>query len=88
MAVPQVADGTTAHADTSTVNTCTTGSLVSFDVELCHKFLRETSGCKKNGGKACSDLFSLDHYIELRAQASYLTRDELDLVLMDVNSDD
>ena len=73
MTVAEIAPGTTADADTTTVST---------DVELCHKFLRNTCGCKKNGGKACSGLFSLDHYIALRAQASFLTRDELDLTLM------
>ena len=37
MAVPEIAPCTTAHADTTTVSTCTIGSLVSSDVELCHK---------------------------------------------------
>ena len=34
------------------------------------------------GRLACSGLFSFDHYIEPRAQASFLTHDELDLTLM------
>ena len=80
------ATGTTAEVD-STINnevvrTCTTGTLALPDAELCQKFLRDTCGCTRNAGKACSGLFSLDHYIELQAQASFLTHDELDLTLM------
>ena len=33
-------------------------------------------------GKPCSGLFSLEQYIETRAQSSLLTREQLDLVLM------
>ena len=33
-------------------------------------------------GTTCSKLFSLEHFIEMRAQCSFLTKDELDLVLM------
>ena len=52
------------------------------DVPVCEKFTEDTCGCTKADGKPCSTLFSLEHYIELRAQASFLTHDELDLVLM------
>ena len=70
--------------DTSTTNTeiGTTRTVMSPDVELCQKFLQDTCGCTKNNGKACSGLFSVDHYIELRPQASFLTHDELDFTLM------
>ena len=71
--------------DTSTTNTEIVGAtrtIMSPDAELCQKFLQDTCGCTKNDGKACSGLFSVDHYIELRAQASFLTHDELDLTLM------
>ena len=33
-------------------------------------------------GKPCSGLFSLEQHIESRAQSSFLTREQLDLVLM------
>ena len=33
-------------------------------------------------GKPCSGLYSLEQYIESRAQSSLLTREQLDLVLM------
>ena len=74
-----VVDSTTV--DAQIVSTCTTDTLVSPDTELC-QFLNDTCACMKNGGKVCSGLFSLDHYIELQAQASLLTRNELDLTLM------
>lgn len=75
-----VVDSTTVNAQV--VSTCTNDTLVSPDAELCQKFVNDTCGCMKNDGKACSGLFSLDHYIELRAQTSLLTRNELDLTLM------
>lgn len=49
---------------------------------VCEKFVRDTCGCLKADGKPCSSLFSMEHYFELRAQASFLTHDDLDLVLM------
>jgi len=64
-----MATGTTAEVDptinTEVVRTCTTGTPVLPDAELCQKFLRETCGCTMNAGKACSGLFSVDHYIKL-----------------------
>ena len=52
------------------------------ELHLCEEFLEKTCGCKKVKGKPCSSLFTLDHYIDLRAQSSFLTHDELDLVLL------
>lgn len=50
---------------------------------LCKQFKQQSCGCRKAPGKKpCSDLFSIEHYLELRAQCSFLTRDELDLALM------
>ena len=50
--------------------------------KLCKEFMESTCGCKKFKGKPCSSLFPLDHYIDLRAQSSLLTHDELDLTLL------
>ena len=52
------------------------------ELKLCTDFIQSTCGCKKAKGKPCSSLFPLDHYIDLRAQSSLLTRDELDLTLL------
>lgn len=52
------------------------------ELHLCRKFIETTCGCKKAKGKPCSSLFPLDHYIDLRAQSSFLTHDELDLTLL------
>ena len=50
---------------------------------MCRKFKQQICGYRKVPGKQhCSDLFPTDHYLELWAQSSFLTRDELDLVLM------
>ena len=75
--------------DTVSTQRITTNSSVPMDVgyrspdaPVCEKFTEDTCGCTKADGKPCSTLFSLEHYIELRAQASFLTHDELDLVLM------
>ena len=71
-----------SNTEGNDTRTTSTGTLKLPDPELCQKFKEATCGCTKNDGKACSDLFPLDHYIELRAQASFLTHDELDLTLM------
>ena len=55
---------------------------VSPDVEVCRQFCSNTCGCNRANGNPCSTLFTLEHYIEMRAQCSLLTHDELDLVLM------
>lgn len=52
------------------------------EVQLCKNFIEATCGCKKAKGKPCSSLFPLDHYVDLRAQSSFLSHDELDLALL------
>ena len=52
------------------------------DVIECEQFHVCTCGCDKDQGNPCSKQFPLEHYIERRAQCSFLTKDELDLVLM------
>ena len=52
------------------------------DVHKCQEFVDRTCGCHFVNGRPCSDLFPLEHYIQLRAQSSFLTRDELDLTLI------
>jgi len=49
------------------------------EFDLCRNF---TCGCKKIGGRPCSTQFTVDHFIEMRAQASLLSNDELDMVLL------
>ena len=46
------------------------------------KFYLDTFGCDKTKGNSSSELFSLENFIEMRAQCSFLTKDELDLLLM------
>ena len=48
----------------------------------CAEFVRLTCGCSKADGKPCSGLFSEEHYTELRAQAYFLTHEQLDLVIL------
>lgn len=52
------------------------------DMNACEEFYQRTCGCDKNQGHPCSKQFSLDHFIEHRAQCNFLTKNELDLVLM------
>ena len=52
------------------------------DEDTCSEFVRRTCGCKKANGGPCSSLFSVDHYVTLRAQAALLTRNELDMVIL------
>ena len=54
----------------------------SSDEEACATFVRHTCGCKKANRSPCSFLFTVDHYILLRAQSALLTHDELDMVLL------
>ena len=55
----------------------------SLEEGLCKKFKQLTCGCRKvPSKKPCSELFLVEHYLELRAQSSFLTLDELDLALM------
>ena len=52
------------------------------DIQICKQFYTNTCGCDKDQGKSCSSLFPLDHFIELCAQSSLLSHDELDLIIM------
>ena len=52
------------------------------DVHKCQEFVDKTCGCHFVNGRPCSDLFPLEHYIQLRAQSSFLIQDELDFTLI------
>ena len=53
------------------------------DEVVCEGFVRHTCGCKKAPNKQpCSSLFSIQHYMDLRAQAALLAPQELDMVLI------
>ena len=52
------------------------------ELSKCAEFVQLTCGCTKADGKPCSSLFSEDHYAELRAQASFLTHEQLDMVIL------
>ena len=52
------------------------------ELSKCAEFVRLTCGCSKADGKPCSGLFSEEHYAELRAQAYFLTHEQLDLVIL------
>ena len=52
------------------------------EVDGCTGFVQRTCCCKVADGKPCSSLFPVDYYIETRSQASLLTRQQLDLVLL------
>ena len=55
----------------------------SLEEDTCRKFKQQTCGCHMVPGKKhCNDLFPVEHYLKLRAQSSFLMRDELDLALM------
>lgn len=89
LSTPEVTPPPAATPDATSIQSTAINSSVPMDVEyqspdvpVCKKFTEDTCGCTKADGNPCSTLFSLEHYIELRAQASFLTHDELDLVLM------
>lgn len=44
------------------------------DVQLCQQFIQQMCGCNLANGKPCSDYFSLDHYITLRAQCIFISQ--------------
>ena len=46
------------------------------------EFFLKTCGCSKVNGKPCSGLFTVQHYTDLQAQASLLTHEQLDLMIM------
>ena len=52
------------------------------DEKVCQAFIEQTCGCKKASGRPCSSQFSVEYYMERRAQASVMTRHELDLVML------
>lgn len=54
----------------------------SAELAKCREFIRITCGCTKANGKPCSTLFTEEHYIDLRAQAAFLTHEQLDLVIL------
>ena len=57
-------------------------STVMSDYEVCVHFYERTCGCQKADGKPCSLLFTLEHFVDIRSQASLMTNQELDLVLL------
>ena len=52
------------------------------ELSKCRQFVNNICGCKTSDDKPCSGLFSLEWYIESRAQSSFLTHEQLDLVLI------
>ena len=45
-------------------------------------FVNNSCGCDLADDEPCSGLFSVEHYVNLRAQCCLLSKDELDMVLM------
>ena len=72
-------DSTSPTSNAATVDSTGPPSEVETDVE---EFVRRTCGCTKANGKPCITLFSVEHYLEHRLQASLLTRKDLDLVCL------
>ena len=61
----------------------THSSELTDDERLCAEFVAHTCGCKKaDGRKPCSSLFPVQHYVDVRGQAAFLTHNELDMVLL------
>ena len=58
------------------------GMIVTPNIPVSTQFYTKACGCDKAQGNPCSSLFTLDYIIEMRAQHSLLSHDELDLVLM------
>jgi len=52
------------------------------ELDRCNAFVENTCGCKWGNGKPCSLLFTKEYYTTFRSQASFLTREQLDLVLL------
>ena len=50
-----------------------TTQTVKTDYDLCVEFYERTCGCKKADGKPCSSLFPLEHFVDMRSQASLIT---------------
>ena len=70
----------------SSNNTCITAvtnlPTVESDYDKCIQFYQRTCGCRKADGKPCSTLFTVEHLVDMRGQASLMTHQELDLVLL------
>lgn len=75
---------TATSSQLSNDGTVTTSSqpTTKTDYDICAEFYERTCRCKKADGKPCSSLFPLEHYIDMRSQASLMTHQELDLVLL------
>ena len=49
----------------------------------CTKFVRDTCGCKLlEGDQPCSSLFTAEYYRDVRAQAAFLTNEQLDMAIL------
>lgn len=57
-------------------------STIKNDYDTCVEFYERTCGCKKADGRPCSSLFTVEHFVDMRSQASLMTHQELDLVLL------
>ena len=85
--VPCPQTSAVSHVSCISSNDDTTGSQPweieqSAELSKCREFANNTCGCKMANGKPCSGLFSVEQFIEFRAQSSFLTHEQLDLVLM------
>ena len=86
----EVVDSAAMTPSTSTATTPSTSTDVRMiqsvedliDEKVCQAFIEQTCGCKKASGRPCSSQFSVEYYMERRAQASVMTRHELDLVML------
>ena len=58
------------------------GMTVTPNIPVCTQFYTNTCGYDKAQGNPCITLFTLDYIIDMCAQCSLLSHDELDLVLM------
>jgi len=52
------------------------------ELEKCVKFVETTCGCTLADGKPCSTLLPLQYYVDYRAQVFFLSREQLDMVLL------
>lgn len=52
------------------------------ELRKCANFTQRTCGCTISDGKPCSSLFSAEYFVDIRSQASLLTRQQLDLVIL------
>ena len=54
------------------------------EINKCSNFTAKTCGCKMADEKPCSSLFGLEYYIDIRSQASLMTRQQLDLAVLEI----